>query len=145
MGHKSRKRTTKDDEINKSKNEDICKELVQLKQEKPKKKAMFTCEKNVFLEFFDEEILSRRKLQEGLSRLSKAQESVINSIIDICDEYRRNNQDKNVRRKMKEIEFIENTFAEIEERVEDYLDKRKYEESSLASNKSKQWSYLQEE
>ena len=106
---------------------------------------MFTCEKNFFLEFFDEEILSRRKLQEGLSRLSKAQESVINSIIDICDEYRRNNQDKNVRRSMEEIEFIENTFAEIEEWVEDYLEKRKYEESSLASNKSKQWSYFQEE
>ena len=35
---------------------------------------------------------------------------------------------------MGKIKAIENTFAEIEERVEDYLEKRKYEESSLASN-----------
>lgn len=32
MGHKSKKRIAKDDEINESKTEDICKELVQLKQ-----------------------------------------------------------------------------------------------------------------
>ena len=90
-------------------------------------------------------MLSRKKLGETLSSLSKAQESVINGIIHICDQYRRNNQEKNVRRSMEETEFIDNTFAEIEERVEDYLEKRKHEESSSASTKSKQRSYLQEE
>lgn len=65
------------------------------------------------LELFDEEIPSRRKLREALSRLSKAQESVINGIINICDEYRRNNQEKNVRSSMEEIEFIENTSQKL--------------------------------
>ena len=60
-------------------------------------------------------MLSRKKLGETLSSLSKAQESVINGIIHICDQYRRNNQEKNVRRSMEETEFIDNTFAEIEE------------------------------
>ena len=94
---------------------------------------MFTSEPNLLLELFDKEIPNRRKLREAISRLSKAQESVVNGIIDICGEYRRNNQEKNVR-SMEKIKAIENTFAEIEERVEDYLEKRKYEESSLASN-----------
>ena len=94
---------------------------------------MFTRETNLLLELFDKEIPNRRKLWEAISRLSKAQESVVNGIIDICGEYRRYNQEKNVR-SMGKIKAIENTFAEIEERVEDYLEKRKYEESSLASN-----------
>ena len=94
---------------------------------------MFTRETNLLLELFDKEIPNRRKLREAISRLSKAQESVVNGIIDICGEYRRNNQEKNVR-SMEKIKAIENTFAEIEERVEAYLEKRKYEESSLASN-----------
>ena len=47
MDRKSKKRTTKDDEINESKNKDVCKDLVQLKQEKSKKKIMFTGEKNL--------------------------------------------------------------------------------------------------
>ena len=94
---------------------------------------MFTRETNLLLELFDKEIPNRRKLREAISRLSKAQESVVNGIIDICGEYRRNNQEKNVR-SMEKIKAIENTFAEIEERVEDYLEKRTYEESSLASN-----------
>ena len=94
---------------------------------------MCTRETNLLLELFDKEIPNRRKLREAISRLSKAQESVVNGIIDICGEYRRNNQEKNVR-SMEKIKAIENTFAEIEERVEDYLEKRKYEESSLASN-----------
>ena len=94
---------------------------------------MFTRETNLLLELFDKEIPNRRKLREAISRLSKAQESVVNGIINICGEYRRNNQEKNVR-SMEKIKAIENTFAEIEERVEDYLEKRKYEESSLASN-----------
>ena len=104
---------------------------------------MFTRETNLLLELFDKEIPNRRKLREAISRLSKAQESVVNGIIDICGEYRRNNQEKNVR-SMEKIKAIENTFAEIEERVEDYLEKRKYEESSLASNQSRQRSYLPE-
>ena len=104
---------------------------------------MFTRETNLLLELFDKEIPNRRKLREAISRLSKAQESVVNGIIDICGEYRRNNQEKNVR-SMEKIKAIENTFAEIEERVEDYLEKRKYEESSLASNESRQRSYLSE-
>ena len=94
---------------------------------------MFTRETNLLLELFDKEIPNRRKLREAISRLSKAQESVVNGSIDICGEYRRNNQEKNVR-SMEKIKAIENIFAEIEERVEDYLEKRKYEESSLASN-----------
>ena len=113
MGRKSKKRITKDDEINESKTEDVCKGLAQLKQEKAKKKAIFAREKNLLLELFDEEIPSRRKLREALSRLSKAQESVINGIINICDEYRRNNQEKNVRSSMEEIEFIENTSQKL--------------------------------
>ena len=91
-GRKSKKRTTEDDEINENKKEDVCKDLVQLKQEKSKKKAIFAREWNVLLELFDEEIPSRRKLREVLSRLSKAQESVLNGIINIWDKYRRNNQ-----------------------------------------------------
>ena len=67
---------------------------------------MFTREPNLLLELFDKEIPNRRKLREAISRLSKAQESVVNGIIDICGEYRRNNQEKNVR-SMEKIKAIE--------------------------------------
>ena len=67
---------------------------------------MFTRETNLLLELFDKEIPNRRKLREAISRLSKAQESVVNAIIDICGEYRRNNQEKNVR-SMEKIKAIE--------------------------------------
>ena len=73
---------------------------------------MFTRETNLLLEVFDKEIPNRRKLREALSRLSKAQESVINGIIDICGEYRRNNQEKNVR-SMEKIKAIENTSQKL--------------------------------
>ena len=73
---------------------------------------MFTRETNLLLELFDKEIPNRRKLREALSRLSKAQESVINGIIDICGEYRRNNQEKNVR-SMEKIKAIENTSQKL--------------------------------
>ena len=64
---------------------------MQLKQEKARSKATFTCEINL-LELLNEEIPSRRKLREVLSKLSKAQENVINDIIDICNKYRKKNQ-----------------------------------------------------
>ena len=67
---------------------------------------MFTRETNLLLELFDKEIPNRRKLREAISRLSKVQESVVNGIIDICGEYRRNNQEKNVR-SMEKIKAIE--------------------------------------
>ena len=73
---------------------------------------MFTRETNLLLELFDKEIPNRRKLREALSRLSKAQESVINGIIDICGEYSRNNQEKNVR-SMEKIKAIENTSQKL--------------------------------
>ena len=60
---------------------------------------MFTRETNLLLELFDKEIPNRRKLREAISRLSKAQESVVNGIIDICGEYRRNK----TKRKMLEV------------------------------------------
>ena len=43
-GRKSKKRTTEDGKINENKREDVCKDLVQLKQEKSKKKAIFALE-----------------------------------------------------------------------------------------------------
>ena len=43
-GRKSKKRTTENDKINENKREDVCKDLVQLKQEKSKKKAIFARE-----------------------------------------------------------------------------------------------------
>ena len=64
-----------------------------------------------------------------------AQEDVINDIIDIFNEYRKWNQDKDVRKIMEKIEFIENTF-QVQEQVQNYLEKTKYDESSLTSTQS---------
>ena len=145
MGRKGKKRNSKDTDINESKKEDVVyKDLVQLKQEKEKKKATFTREKNLLLQLFDEEIPSRRKLREAISKLSKAHEIVISGIVDICEEYRRKNQEKEIRKSMEDIEVIERTFNEVQERVENYLEERKYEESSLVSNQSRQRCYIQE-
>ena len=46
---------------------------------------------------------------------------MINDIIDICNEDRKNNQDTGVRKSMEEIEFIQDTLKEIQEQVENYL------------------------
>lgn len=54
------------------------------------------------MELLDAEIPGRRKLWEALSKLSDPQENVINDIIDICNEYRRNNQDTGVGKSMEE-------------------------------------------
>ena len=64
-----------------------------------------------------------------------AQEDVINDIIDIFNEYRKWNQDKDVRKIMEKIEFIEDTF-QVQEQVQNYLEKTKYDESSLTSTQS---------
>ena len=64
-----------------------------------------------------------------------AQEDVINDIIDIFNEYRKWNQDKDVRKIMEKIEFVEDTF-QVQEQVQNYLEKTKYDESSLTSTQS---------
>ena len=64
-----------------------------------------------------------------------AQEDVINDIIDIFNEYRKWNQDKDVWKIMEKIEFIEDTF-QVQEQVQNYLEKTKYDESSLTSTQS---------
>ena len=73
------------------------------------------------MELLNAEIPGKRKLREALSKLSDAQENVINDIIDICNEGRKNNQDTGVRKSMEEIEFIQDMLKEIQEQVEDYL------------------------
>ena len=73
------------------------------------------------MELLNSEIPVKRKLREALSKLSDAQENVINDIIDICNEDRKNNQDTGVRKSMEEIEFIQDMLKEIQEQVEDYL------------------------
>lgn len=60
---------------------------------------------------------------------------MINDIIDIFNEYRKWNQDKDVRKIMEKIEFIEDTF-QVQEQVQNYLEKTKYDESSLTSTQS---------
>lgn len=49
--------------------------------------------------------------------------------------YRKNNQHKSVRKSMEEIEFTENTFTEVQEQIEDYLETRKYAESKSTPTK----------
>ena len=73
------------------------------------------------MELLNAEIPGKRKLREALSKLSDAQENLINDIIDICNEDRKNNQDTGVRKSMEEIEFIQDMLKEIQEQVEDYL------------------------
>ena len=66
-----------------------------------------------------------------------AQEDVINDIIDIFNEYRKWNQDKDFRKIMEKIEFIEDTI-QVQEQVHNYLEKTKYDESSLTSTQSQE-------
>ena len=66
-----------------------------------------------------------------------AQEDVINDIIDIFNEYRKWNEDKDVRKIMEKIEFIEDTI-QVQEQVHNYLEKTKYDESSLTSTQSQE-------
>ena len=88
--------------------------------------------KKLLLELLNEEIPSRRKLHKALSKLSKAQGNVINDIIDICNEYGKKNQDKDIRKSLEEIEFIEDTFTEVQKQVQGCLKIRKDKESSLS-------------
>lgn len=59
-------------------------------------KAKFTGEIDL-LELLNKEIPSCRKLREALSKLSKAQENVINYFTDIYSKCREKNQDRCVR------------------------------------------------
>ena len=54
---------------------------------------------------------------KSLKKLSEAQENVINDIVDICNKYRKKNQDKDVRKSIKEIEFIEDAFTEVQKNI----------------------------
>lgn len=63
------------------------------------------------MELFNTEIPCRKKLREALSRLSKAQENVVKSIIDISNKYRRKKQEKDIRKCSEEREVIKNTHG----------------------------------
>lgn len=68
--HKSKKRISRHDKINENTQEDVCKSLMQLKQEKTKSGVMFTPEKNLYRNYLKIlKISCRRKLKEALSKL----------------------------------------------------------------------------
>ena len=120
-------------------------ELAVLKQHKSRSKASFTREKNSLNILLEEDLPSRRKVREVCNKLSCLQENVIADLVKLSNVYQKSKDSKKVKNILDEMEYIEEMFQTVQQRADEYLDERKYEQSSVLSGRSQRKKEVQEE
>ncbi|XP_061172483.1 uncharacterized protein LOC133181859 [Saccostrea echinata] len=106
-------------------------DLDDIKREKTKAKSQFTRAKHHLLNLLDRGLPSRRELRTARQKLIDLQEPVMNYLLSLSAEYKKASDTKNLIKTNQEIEFIEESFENCQERVHDYLDARRSEASSI--------------
>ena len=108
-----------------------------LKQQKAKDKSAFTRIKNKLLSLLDEkDYPSRREVKAACQKLCEVQERTMSTMEELSKEYL-SSKEKEKRRKLTgEMDKLEAEFSEVHDKAQEYLDSRKDELSSLATDAS---------
>ena len=108
-----------------------------LRQQKAKEKSAFTRIKNKLLSLLDEEDHpSRREVKAACQKLCEVQERTMSTMEELSQEYL-SSKEKEKRKKLTgEMDKLEAEFSEVHEKAQEYLDSRKDELSSLATDAS---------
>ena len=108
-----------------------------LRQQKAKDKSAFTRIKNKLLSLLDEEDYpSRREVKAMCQKLCEVQERTMLTMEELSQEYL-SSKDKEKRKKLTgEMDKLEAEFSEAHDKAQEYLDSRKDELSSLATDAS---------
>ena len=116
----------------------------ELKQLKSRAKSAFTRSRHQQLQLLEEEDFpSRRQVRNAQRNLNAKQETAMEILARLSDEYCHLN-DRNSRKKVsQEMEKMEDEFSEAQNRAQEYLDARKDELSSTCSDVSENVRHLQ--
>ena len=107
------------------------------KQDKARQKSSFTRIKNKLLRMVDEQDYpSRREIKELCQQLSDAQESAMETMTRLSMEYALLKDREKRKKVVEEMDKLELEFSEANEKAQEYLDARKDELSSLATEAS---------
>ena len=108
-----------------------------LKQQKAKDKTAFTKNKNKLLSLLDEEVYpSRREVKAACQMLCEVQERTMSTMEELSQEYLRSKEKEKRKRLTDEMDRLEVEFSETYDKAQEYLDSRKGELSSLATDAS---------
>ena len=107
------------------------------KQDKARQKSSFTRIKNKLLRMLDEQDYpSRREIKEMCHQLSDAQERAMETMHRLSMEYALLKDREKRKKVVEEMDKLELEFSEANEKAQEYLDGRKEELSSLATEAS---------
>ena len=108
------------------------------KQDKARQKSSFTRIKNKLLRMLDEQDYpSRREIKEMCHQLSDAQERAMETMHRLSMEYALLKDREKRKKVVEEMNKLELEFSEANEKAQEYLDARKDELSSLATERQK--------
>ena len=108
-----------------------------LRQQKAKDKSAFTRIKNKLLSLPDEEDYpSRREVKAACQKLCEVQEGTMSTMEELSQEYFISKEKKKRKKLTGEMDKIEAEFSEVHEKAQEYLDSRKDELSTLATDAS---------
>ena len=108
---------------------------VQFKKDKSRTKANFTRVRNILLMLLEEHDLhSRREVKEACCKMDGCMELVLKVLSNFSDFYIQNSEIQKGQRIVNEMEKIEEEFYTSYEAAREYLDSRRDEASSVASD-----------
>ena len=121
------------------------KALEKQKQSKSRSKAAFTRARHGLLQLLEEDWPSRSQVREAREKLNKQLDKVMEDLEALSETYEKRQDSVNISNLSQEIERIEEDFTYAQNRTQDYLDSRKDELSSIASDTSQKVRQAQEE
>ena len=108
-----------------------------LKQQKAKDKSAFTRIKNKLLSLLDEEDYpSRREVKAVCQKLCEVQECTMSTMEELSQEYLSSKEKEKRKKFTDEMDRLEADFSEAHDKAQEYLENRKDELSSLATDAS---------
>ncbi|XP_070547929.1 structural maintenance of chromosomes protein 4-like [Ptychodera flava] len=122
-----------EEEVNEAQEEEI-QRLEVLKQQKAKAKSTFTRSRHQLLQLLEEELPSRQEVKRFRENLNTAQEKAMEVMTLLSNEYFKRKDNKNGQKVGQEMDILEKQFENAQDRVQDYLDARKDEPSTVESS-----------
>ena len=117
--------------------DEIEERIQNIKQEKAKEKSAFARTKNKLLRMLDEQDYpSQREIKETCQQLGDVQECAIGTMSCLSTEYALLNERTKRKKVVDEMDKLELEFSEANEKAQEYLESRKDELSSLATDAS---------
>lgn len=105
----------------------------ELKRHKIRTKTAFTKLRHSALRVLDSEAPSRREIREHQAKLDLAQDDALEIMLALSEEYKRDGDKLNYQKVLTEMERLEQELAETQDRCQNYLDSKKGETSSVAT------------